>query len=78
MDPEQIEKGTKILGFLFENSFNSSKIDALLTMKKLYTAWKLAIILRWWIHHPSHYEYRSESYKRHAFEAVKKYSNFGE
>jgi len=56
---------------LFVSNFNTSKIEALQVLKKLYTAWKLAIILRWWIHHPSHYSYDSERYKREAFAIVK-------
>jgi hypothetical protein len=37
-DPASLSKALEILSFVFENNFNTSKIDAMQVMKKLYTA----------------------------------------
>lgn len=67
----QLTRGGGIIGFVIHSRRNSNKIEAFYELKKLHSAWRLGLMLRWWMHHPCHYDYDREMYLQMVFEKLK-------
>jgi hypothetical protein len=56
---------------VFHSRYTSYKIDLLQELKKLQAAWRLGIMIRWWVHHPCHYNQNKDHFNKVLFEKLK-------